>query len=198
MQIPRLQLTLGQVAWALNFGQPAPQHLLDQLNYLRQLGVPFAREERPSGSGNRVRYGYNEMIECGVAIYALHNGMKPADISKVVVGQRSQLRKLYRKALHDQPELALTASWVKSRGREGALRTNDIWLRLHDRYSQTPGAMETVDPSSPDAPAGVSLFDPVERYAGGPTLRLVPLTGLALQWTAWALEAPEIRVGRPS
>lgn len=195
MKIPRLHLSLGQIAWAINLGQAAPKHLLDRLNYLRQLGIPFTREERVAGSGNHLGYGYDDLIECGVALFALENGMKPADVSKVLVGERTRSRKNYRKALHDLPEPAMTAPWVKSRGRSVPLIDKEIWLRLHNRYSETPGVMEVLEFSSADLPAGASPFDPVERFADGLTFRLVPLTRMAVQWTAWALEAPEIRTG---
>jgi len=36
-----LSLTHGQVAWALARGEPPAALLIDQLRYLRQLGVPF-------------------------------------------------------------------------------------------------------------------------------------------------------------
>jgi hypothetical protein len=38
----KLNLTHGQVAWALARGAPPAALLLDQLRYLRQLGVPFS------------------------------------------------------------------------------------------------------------------------------------------------------------
>jgi len=195
MKIPRLHLSLGQIAWAINLGEPAPRHLLDRLNYLRQLGIPLNRDQRGAGSGNRVPYDYDDLIECGVALFALENGMKPADVSKVLVGERSHSRKTYRKALKVLPEQALTDPWVKSRGKTVPMIADEVWLRLHNRYSETPGTMEVLGPADGDAPAGASLFDPVERFADGLTFRLVPLTRLAVQWTAWALEAPEIRTG---
>lgn len=195
MKIPRLHLSLGQIAWAINLGEPAPRHLLDRLNYLRQLGIPFNPDQRGAGSGNRVPYDYEDLIECGVALFALENGMKPADVSKVLVGERANSRKTYRKALKVLPEQALTDPWVKSRGKTGVLIANEVWLRLHNRYSETPGTMEVLGPADSDAPAGASIFDPVERFSDGLTFRLVPLTRLAVQWTAWALEAPEIRTG---
>ncbi len=195
MRIPRLHLSLGQIAWAINLGEPAPRHLLDRLNYLRQLGIPLNRDQRGAGSGNRVPYDYDDLIECGVALFALESGMKPADVSKVLVGERPTRRKTYRKALQVLPDLALTAPWVKSRGKTVPMIADEVWLRLHNRYSETPGTFEVLGPLKGDPPAGGSIFDPVERFADGLTFRLVPLTRLALQWTAWALEAPQTRTG---
>jgi len=41
-----LSLTHGQVAWALARGEPPAALLIDQLRYLRQLGVPFCSPRR--------------------------------------------------------------------------------------------------------------------------------------------------------
>ena len=195
MRIPHFQLSIGQVAWAINLGQKPSQVMLDQFNYLRQRGVPFSKEDLSAGSGNRILMNYDELIESGVALAAIDNGMKAGAVSKTLVGERSDLRKLYRQALRDQPEAALTASWVKSRGREIPLLGNELHLRLHDRYSETPGKIEVLESGAADAPQGALPFDMVERYPGYATHRLLPLTRLALQWVAWALEAPEIKPG---
>jgi hypothetical protein len=53
----RSQLDAWTVAWALARGQPPSDQLIDQLRYLRQLGVPFSKAELGAGSGNRIRYG---------------------------------------------------------------------------------------------------------------------------------------------
>ena len=53
-------------------------------------------------------YGYDDMIECGVALFALKSGMKPADVSKVMVSERAASRKSHRKALQVLPDLALS------------------------------------------------------------------------------------------
>jgi hypothetical protein len=45
-----LSLTHGQVAWALARGQPPSDQLIDQLRYLRQLGVPFSKAELGAGA----------------------------------------------------------------------------------------------------------------------------------------------------
>jgi hypothetical protein len=66
---------------------------------------------------------------------------------------------------------------------------------LHDRYSETPWKIDVMDMDDVAKEGIEYLFDPVERYISGPSRRLVSLTRLALQWTAWALEAPEFRTG---
>ena len=174
--------------------QPSVQ-LLDQLNYLRQLGVPFDADERQSGRGNRLIYRYYELVDCGVGLYAIRHGMKPIDFTRLFVEKRKLMRRSYRDALRDQPDGALSASWIRTRGKVVPVIAGEIWLRLHDRYSEVPGKIEILGTDDPNPPSGSALFDFVERYPGEPTRGLVPLTRLALQWIAWALEAPETRTG---
>jgi hypothetical protein len=195
LDTPRLHLSYGQVAWTLSLGAPPAARLLDQLNYLRQLGIPFAGDERPAGSGNRRRYGYYELVECGVGLHAIRHGMKPIDFTQLLVGKRNLMRHSYRRAVKDQPEAALRAPWIKTHGKEMPVIEGEIWLRLHDRYAEQPGKIDVLGLNDLDAPEGTGVLDWVERYPGERTRGLVPLTRLVLQWTAWALEAPETRTG---
>ena len=71
---------------------------------------------------------------------------------------------------------------------------NEIFLRLHDRYSERRGSCELV---AGDPFAFLSQFARVtERYPGGETRTLLPLTRLVIELVAWAREAPEIKPGR--
>jgi hypothetical protein len=45
--------------------------LRNDIRYLRQLGVPHSEEAVGAGRGNRIFYGFEELIECGVALYAI-------------------------------------------------------------------------------------------------------------------------------
>ncbi len=198
MKIPDLQLSLGQLAWSLNFGQKPPQHFFDRLSYLRQIGIPFAREKKPSGPGNRLTYSYEDLIECGIALYALDNGMKPKDLKLTLIENRNKCRSDYRMALELKPEGALNETWVKSRGTQGVASETDIFLRLHDRYSSAPDKIETILMDETNANVPFTLFGLTETYPDGTKKRLVPLTSLAMQWTAWALEAPILKTGPKS
>ena len=91
-----LSLTHGQVAWALARGQPPSAQLIDQLRYLRQLGVPFSKAELGGGSGHRLRYGFDHLIELGVAVFGLERGMRPREIARILVDHRAELRRCYR------------------------------------------------------------------------------------------------------
>ena len=192
--VPALDLTHGQVAWALNRGASPQERMLDQLRYLRQLGVPFDKAELGSGRGNRIRYDYDHFIEAGVALFALQRGVKPQAIASFLKDNRPRLRELYHQAFLDQPAGALEAEWVKSRGRIGTLLADEMFLRLHDRYAETSGQIEVLGREHL-----ADLYDfgmLVERYPGDDARTLVPLTRLVLELVAWAQEAPEIKPGR--
>jgi len=188
-----LSLTHGQVAWVLARGQaPSPQ-LQDQMRYLRQLGVPFSRQELGSGRGNRIRYKFDHLVEMGVALFGLQRGMTPREVAAILVNNRPELRRCYRDVLAGLSPRAFEADWVKSRGAAVPIM-NDITLRLNDRYSERPGSFELI-------PGDVfSLLTQVatitERYPGGETRTWLPLNRLIIELVAWARAAPEIKPGR--
>jgi hypothetical protein len=187
-----LRLTHGQVAWALARGEPPSAQLIDQLRYLRQLGVPFSKAEPGSGSGNRLPYGFDHLIELGVAVFGLERGMRPREIARILVDHRAELRRCYRDTLAALPESAFEAEWVKSRGAVPIM--NEMFLRLHDRYCEQPGSFDLVPGDSLAAFLQVATI--TERYPGGEVRTLLPLTRLVIELVAWAREAPEIRPGR--
>jgi len=188
-----LSLTHGQVAWALARGQPPTALLLDQLRYLRQLGVPFSKSELGGGRGNRIQYGFDHLIELGVALFGLQRGMAPREVAGILVEHRAELRRCFRDIAAALPAAAFEAEWVKSRGAVVPLM-NEAFLRLHDRYAEQPGSYQLV-PGDPFAM--LQQFATVtERYPGGETRTLVPLTRLVIELVAWARAAPEIKPGR--
>jgi len=188
-----LSLTHGQVAWVLARGQPPSQLLLDQLRYLRQLGVPFSREECGSGRGNRIRYGLDHLIELGVALFGLERGMKPREIAGLLVDHRAEFRRCYRDALAAMAPFAFQAEWVKSRGAVVAIMGEEVFLRLRDRHSEEVATLELVPP---DAFATMLQQLQTLTYPGGEIRTLLPLTRLVIELVAWAREAPEIKPGR--
>ena len=188
-----LALTHGQVAWALARGEPPSAQLIDQLRYLRQLGVPFSKAELGSGSGHRIRYGFDHLIELGVAIFGLERGVRPREVARILVDHRAELRRCYRDTVAELPESAFEADWVKSRGAVQPI-INERFLRLYDRYSEQPGSFELVPG---DALAAFMQFAmAVERYPGGEIRTALPLIRLVTELVAWAREAPEIKPGR--
>ena len=188
-----LSLTHGQVAWALARGQQPTAMLTDQLRYLRQLGVPFSRHELGGGRGNRIRYGFDHLIELGVALFGLQRGMTPREVAGILVEHRAELRRCSRDILAALPASAFEAEWVKSRGAVVPIM-NETFLRLHDRYSERPGSCELVPGGSFDLLSQLATV--TERYPGDELRTLLPLTRLVIELVAWAREAPEIKPGR--
>jgi hypothetical protein len=200
MEIPKLSLSLGQIAWALNFGQDPPQLMRDQLNYLRQLGVPEKVTTKKAGSGNRITYDYDDLIECGVALFAVNHGMKYTDVKNALVPHRSTMRQIYRDAISQHPEACLDdKDWIKMHGKGIAIHGHDIYLRLHDRYAESRGKIDTVGQEEMEATKDIIYFmGLVERFPDGCSRYWIPISMLALQWTYWARIAPPIKAGRKS
>ena len=190
---PKLNLSHGQVLYALGQGAPLDSATIDRVRYLRRLGVPFRGSELGTGRGNRLRYSFEHLVELGVALFALRRGMPPRDVARYIIEGRTRLRAYYRKAYEDQPAAALDEPWVRSRGRIIPFPGNEIFLRMHDRYSQEPGKIELITQS--EVKNLSDLFALVERYPGEESRTLLPLTRLVLELVVWAQEAPEISPG---
>ena len=180
----------------MSLGQPPSAQTIDQLRYLRHIGVPFSEAEQGGGRGYHLHYGYVHLVECGLALFAIRRGMVPREAAKYLISGRKSLRPLYRKAFRELPDNALGWDWVKSEGARGAILGSGYDLRMHNRYSQTPGKIEVV--ILPDPKTGAWPGDLRERFADDEFLLLVPLSRLVLEWTAWALEAPELKRGPKS
>jgi hypothetical protein len=190
--VPRLRLSHGQAAWALALGRPPDEKLLEQLRYLRQIGIPFNKSELGVGRGQRVEYGFEHLMEAGAALKGLQRGMKPKDVAAFLVGNRKALQRIYRRAYLNAPEGALEQDWVKTRGQSIPGMKNELWLRLHERFSE-PGKIDVLRMDEvKDLRDALSM---VERYPGEELRMLLPLTRLALELVAWAKEAPETRPG---
>ena len=188
-----INLSHGQVAWVLARGQPPSAQMLDQLRYLRQLGVPFAKQELGGGRGNRIRYGFDHLIELGVALFGLQRGMAPREVARILVGHRAGFRRCYRDILAGLSPAVFEAEWAKSRGAIVPI-SNEIVLRLHDRYSEQPGSFELIPGEPLDLLTQLATI--TERYPGGEVRTVLPLTRLIVELIAWAREAPEIKPGR--
>ena len=191
--VPHLDLTHGQAAWILSHGESPSERTLDQLRYLRLLGVPFTTAERRRAAGNRLRYDYDHLLEAAVALFALRRGYIPKDVAIYLIKHRQDLRQSSRQVLRDLPETALHQAWVKSRGKMISVMRNEHFLRLHDRASDTPGIFELLGPQQVRCLA--DSFGLHERYPGEEARPLLPLTRVVLESVAWAQDVPEIKPG---
>lgn len=192
--LPDLDLTLGQMLWAVRYGHEPDQHFRDQIRYLRLLDIPAASATQASGPGKRIRYGFADLIELGLAVTGLDLGFRPKDIAAVLVGQRQGMHRLYTETWLELPDAALAGDWVKSRGRIKPLIADELFVRLHDRRGGKWGQIDLVGPD--EANDALPMLEPVERFGREAPRRLIPLKRLMLQWVVWALEAPEIKPGR--
>jgi len=194
--IDSLRLTFGQVAWALCAGTTPDQITLDRFRHLRQLGVPFAEDEQGAGSGNWQTYGFDQLIECAVGIYAIRQRFKPTDVAKIQVGDRRTLRKLARETFLSLRRPALADPWVKSRWAiKPPILGDEQFLRLHDKVTDKSGTYDIATLEELQANPLFSFGDLVERFPNGETLPLVPLKRVMLQAVAWALDAPGTKPG---
>src|SRR5215831_14609933 len=194
--LPKLNLSHGQVAWAISRGRLPDRKLLDQIRYLRQLGIPFDDAELGTGRGNRVRYKFDHLIELGLGVAALRRGMTPKEIAALLVANRKELRQHYRRACRQQPAGAFDADWVKDRGRSVPVLSRETFLRLHDRFSDSPGKIERITQEEVRDPT--QLFGIVERYPAEKARTLFPLSRLIIELVVWARMAPETQPGRRS
>lgn len=189
--LPTLELSQGQLLWALNYGRDPDQILKDRVRYLRRMDIPPAAI-RAEGSGNRVTYDFFDLVELGLAVTALDLGFRPREISAGLVGGREDMRRFYSDTWREIPEQALHQDWVKSRGRIKPMMGEEMFVRLHDRRSEKFGKIDFV--GFEEASAALPPFEPVERFEDGPR-RLIPLKRLMIQWVVWAGEAPATKPG---
>jgi hypothetical protein len=198
LAVPRLHLSHGQLVWTLCLGQfplpPQQRHLVAQLRYLRQVDIPFREATRGRGRGNPLTYSYEEAVDVAVALKALRRNVQPHLVRTFLLNNRPVLRPLYRQALEEQPVGALETDWVKSRGSIIAVLEQEYFLRLHNRYSETPGRVELVPPGA--AHRFEHVFSLQEHMADGTTVVNIPLTRLILDLVYWARRVPPIRAGR--
>ena len=193
--IPSFQLSLGQLAWTLNHGRPADARMRNELRYLRRVGIPHDEDDVSEGRGNRILYGFEELIECGVAQYAIRRGIKIADVAQILIRERKKFKRLYRETVEKLPDSAFVADWVKSRGKIITFIQNECFLRIHDRYSSKSSTYQLILPGT--AIPGGEVFGLHEIIEGDEARVLVPLVKLTTELVAWAKDAPQIRPGRP-
>lgn len=195
---PTLRLTHGQVVFTLCQGKSPDnaQHrrLLDQLRYLRQLGIPFNERQRGKGRGRPIYYSYDELVEVAVGLSALRRGVRPHLVADYLITNRKDLRRFYRQALEEQAASALDAPWLQHPETAMAMYANEHFLRLHNRMYEAPGTYELIKPE--EARGLIDVFGKRELFPDGTTETLIPLTRLVLTLVYWALRAPMFKPGR--
>lgn len=167
-------------------GVEPPQVLLDQLRYLRQLGIPFEAQELGKGRGVRLTYGFYQFVELGVAYEALRRRIQPRFLIEL-----AENRAQYR-ALYDEAYRQITKSLEKNE-KGIPIFKEELYLRLHDRYSETPGRIVPV--ISKDDGLARRLGDWVEQVDGEPDRDVIALKSLMVVLLTLARHAPVTRPG---
>lgn len=188
--VPHLNLSHGQVLWCLAGGREASPPLPDQVRYLRQLGIPFAPSELGQGRGVRLSYGFYHLIEIGIAYDALRLRIPPRYLA-ILVDDRTRYRNLYREAyrqLAENPKL-----FEAPPGRSCSIFGEEFYLRLHDRYSDTPGEITPV--FEPGSSTARKFGDWVEQYEGEADRDVIPLKTRMLELLRLAKDAPITKPG---
>lgn len=189
IQVPVLTLSHGQVLWCLAGGRPASPPLPDQVRYLRQLGIPFDEAEVGQGRGNRLSYGFYELMELGMATEALRLRIPPRYLA-AFSEDRKRYRHLYREAYS---ELAVRPAIFDSTERSRPMLEEEFYLRLHDRYSDTPGVIRPVFEANSDT--GRKFGDWIEIYENEPPRDVIPVKAFMVVWLRLARVAPETSPG---
>jgi hypothetical protein len=191
------RLSQGQLIWVLSHGEFPPlskaRRLAAEIRYLRLLRVPIEEKKRGQGHGNRLTYNFDEFVELCIAIAAMRRGMRPKDVAAFYSENRRNIRSLCRQILEEIPEGALDATMPSSTRRIVIRRADERFLRLHDRYSQTPGRYEVIGPD--EAKEFEDVFGKKEVFPDGAVRKLVPLTRILIEVARLAPTAPVVRPG---
>jgi hypothetical protein len=187
--VPRLQLSHGQVLWTLAGGKNPPPALIDQLTYLRQLGIPFADEEKGQGRGKRLTYGFYHLIEVGLATEALRRGVPPRHL-KMLKSERAKYRNLYRAAYKE-----LAPAWAlleEDDPRSWPMFQDEYLVSFHGRYTKSPGEITLADPNDP---ATRPFIDLVGRAPGQDDYVVIQIKALVTRLLLLSKIAPTIKPG---
>lgn len=104
--VPSFRLTHGQtlhvlwnaLAWWKTGGQEPETWLDAYVKYLRREGCPFAESELGCGAGGNVMYGFDHLMELGIALLLRGSGIAKIDVAQYLSAKRNVLRPIYRQA----------------------------------------------------------------------------------------------------
>ncbi|WP_158886333.1 hypothetical protein [Rhodanobacter sp. L36] len=189
--VPRFALTRGQVAWTVCRGQTPEQSVLDQLRYLKQIGIPFAGGAQEKGRGNRVTYSFYDLMDVAVAFEALRRNV-PARLLKHLVERRTVIRKAYRDCFKGIPEVAYADRRALKARHQTTLYQHDFYISFEGRFSSRPGDTQIVDPNHLSSEA---LEDLLDQLMNGSNTTTIALTPLMIPMVVYAEKAPYTPTG---
>jgi hypothetical protein len=193
--LPDLQLTHGQLLWALSLGHEPSKEVQDKIRYLRQIGIPRPKAESV-GRGYHITYGFDDLVLVGFGMLGLSEGFKPRALVKYLVEQRSAVLDIIREVWTLLPENLLELPWVRSRGQRKDERLEPFYLRLHGRAR---GAMAGIELVKGEGNEASPHLIPYETIPGEAPAKLFEIDYWVPQWVAWACDAPNLPRGpKPS
>lgn len=187
--IPDLHLSHGQLLWAVALGNQPSAEARDRARYLRLLGVPRPPSAKGPGSGQRIVYGFDDLVLVGLGMLALSHGYPPRTVKDVLVDQRSRLLKEVHAAWLELPADVVERPESTSRGKISTLYETEYYVSLSGHGRGKPITVDFIQ--THDSP-----FQPVQIIPGELPQNLFPLKRWMPQWVAWALQAPKQTRGR--
>ena len=182
MQIPSLELSLGQLLWAVSLGQEPSPEVRDRARYLALQGIPRAGHEQGPGKGQRIVYDSDDLILVGLALLALAEGYKPRVMKDYLVRQRERFLREVHTVWESLPEGILDDPDTFKRN-TFSLYEDDYYVRLSGRGRGEPADLEFVSPQT--GPPYMAEVMPGEEPA-----KVFPLKFWMPKWVGWALRAP--------
>lgn len=190
--IPPLELTHGQLLWAIALGREPGPEVRDKARYLRQLGVPRPAGTGP-GKGQRVVYDFDDLALVGFGLLALGEGYRPRVLVEHLVTRRASMVEVIRTIWTELDDDYVTGPWVTLRGQGAIVLDEPYYLRLHGRAR---GVMAGIDIVRGQGDAASPLITPFELIPGEAPAKLFQVDYWLPQWVAWARKAPEQPRGR--
>lgn len=189
--IPDLELSLGQMLWAVALGSEPSEQSRNRARYLRLLGIPRQGSEKGPGSGKRIVYDFDDLVLVGLGMLALSHGQPPRTMKEVLVVQRSRLLRDVHQAWLDLPADVLDDPVTISRGKSFIVYDNDFNVNLSGTGWGKASGLDFIK-------IGNNPLHPVHIIPGETPQVVFSLKQWMPQWVAWALRAPKRQRGRKS
>lgn len=190
------RMNFGQMAFAIALGRKPDQTVLDNLRYLRQLGVPYAPGQTP-GSGHWLQYGFNPMFECAFGLEWLKWGLRPRQIAQISIEERKHVLGIGRRALEDLDEDLILGTALAPGERLAVDPAHELFAVLdkgREGREYTYSLVEAT-PEDPYPKPGL-IYDDLSSRGAGLYTPSVPLYRLVGTLLIHARNAPVTRPGR--
>lgn len=191
--VPAISLSYGQTVWVLEeagFSAGAPDPTFHHyIKSLRKIGLPFRRGEPGMDRGRLAHYGFDQLMDLGVALHLRVYGTLPDPVAEGLIAARDTLHRFYRRAYLEHASGLGARMEISAQGRRH-FTISGVWVDLRLRYAG--GRCLGFGP-----PRLLSPFEAVHVWitADGPVRTQPPfnLSELAIRVVAAALRCPPMR-----